>query len=206
MIGKRIRTLREEQGISQADLAAKLNVSRMTLNNYENEKRVPDIEFAIDAANYFGVTVEFLSGRTEFRGRDDMDVSLKKVEGLFRAMEKLPQPECQSMISNLIETLDKAVEMEMSSNTLYVLNNCCIQMREILFGYEKLQKSIVSLIVELKCCKMPESQIRLATQDKPRAIYDAAFHVVNTIGDTANTCAKAMIQELHKSIDNAIGK
>ena len=205
MIGKRIRTLREEQGISQADLAAKLNVSRMTLNNYENEKRVPDIDFAIDAANHFGVTIEYLSGRTEYRDRDDMEISLKKAEELFRTMEKLPQRESQSMISNLIETLDKAIEMELPVDTLYVLNNCCIQMRGMLYEYEKLQKSIVPPIVELKRRKVPTSQIRLAVQDKPRAIYDTAFHMENTIGSTVQDCVKAMIQELDKLVDKAIG-
>lgn len=206
MIGKRIRTLREEKGISQADLAEKLNVSRMTLNNYENEKRVPDIDFAIDTANYFDVTVEYLSGRTEYRDKDDMEVSLKKAEELFRTMENLPQRESQSLISSLIETLDKAIEMELPEDTLYVLNNSCIQMRGMLYEYEKLQKSIVPPIVELKRRKVPESQIRLAVQDKPRVIYDAAFHAVSIIGDTINICAKAMEQEFVKLIKEALGE
>lgn len=204
MIGKRIRTLREETGISQADLAAKLNVSRMTLNNYENEKRVPDIDFAIDTANYFGVTVEYLSGRTEYRDKDDMEVSLKKAEELFRTMEKLPQRASQSLISSLIETLDKAIEMELPEDTLYVLNNSCIQMRGMLYEYEKLQKSIVPPSVELKRRKVPESQIRLAVQDKPRAIYDAVFKMENTVGSVVQKCAKTMIVELEKLLEEAL--
>lgn len=47
MIGKRIRALREEQKIMQEEFASCLDISRMTFNNYENEKRVPDINFAI---------------------------------------------------------------------------------------------------------------------------------------------------------------
>lgn len=205
MIGKRIKTLRDERGISQAELAAALGVSRMTVNNYENEKRVPDIGFAMNAANYFGVTVEYLSGRTEYRYKDDIEVSMKKAEELFRAMEKLPQRESQAMVSYLIETLDKAIEMEMPSDTLYVLSNCCIQMRGLLYEYDKLQKSIVPPIVELKRRKVPEDMIRHSVKDKPRAVYDHAFHMMDSVGETVQTCAKAMVAELEKLVGEALG-
>jgi len=206
MIGRRIKTLRDEKGLSQAALASALGVSRMTVNNYENEKRAPDIDFAMNAADYFGVTVEYLTGRTEYRYKDDIAVSLDKVEKLFRTMEKLPQRESQAMVSYLIEALEKAVEMEMSSDTLYVLSNCCIQMRGMLYEYEKLQKSIVPPIVELKRRKVPESQIRLAVQDKPRAVYDTAFDMVDSVADTVKSCAKAMVQELGKLAEEALGE
>jgi len=206
MIGRRIKTLRDEKGLSQAELASALGVSRMTVNNYENEKRAPDIDFAMNAADYFGVTVEYLTGRTEYRYKDDIVVSLEKSEKLFRTMENLPQRESQAMVSYLIETLEKAVEMDMPSDTLYVLSNCCIQLRGLLYEYEKLQKSIVPPIAELKRRKVPERQIRLAVQDKPRAVYDIAFDMADSVADTVKTCAKAMAQVLDKLVDETLAE
>ncbi len=71
MIGKRIRALREEQKIIQEELASWMSISRMTLNNYENEIRAPDINFAIDAVKLLPVMVECLSGRVGHQGRRD---------------------------------------------------------------------------------------------------------------------------------------
>jgi len=146
MIGKRIKILRDERRMSQEELAKAIGCSRVSITNYEAGKRVLDVNIAMNAADFFGVTVDYLTGRTEYRYKDDIEVSL-----------------------------EKAVEMEIPSDTLYVLCNCCIQMRGLLYEYEKMQKSIVLPIVELKRRKVPESQIRLTVQDKPRAVYDKAF-------------------------------
>ena len=44
----------------------KPGVNRMTINNYELGKRVPDLDFAIKAADYFSVSLEYIAGRTEY--------------------------------------------------------------------------------------------------------------------------------------------
>lgn len=49
-IGKNIRELREQKGLTQEDLAARLFVTRQTLSNYENKKTRPDIEMLLKIA------------------------------------------------------------------------------------------------------------------------------------------------------------
>ena len=54
----RIRTLRAERGLSQAELAAVLGVSRQTVNNVETGRVIPSLPLALAVARYFGTPVE----------------------------------------------------------------------------------------------------------------------------------------------------
>jgi putative transcriptional regulator len=53
-----IRELRWERGLSQAELAQAVDVSRQTINSIENGRYVPSLPLALALARYFGRTVE----------------------------------------------------------------------------------------------------------------------------------------------------
>ena len=65
--GEILTSLREERGIYQKELAAILKVSVGTVSNYENNIHFPDHEALLQLADYFGVTVDYLLGRTSYR-------------------------------------------------------------------------------------------------------------------------------------------
>lgn len=54
----RLRVLRAERKISQADLAEQLGVSRQTINTIENGKYDPSLPLAFGIANLFGQKIE----------------------------------------------------------------------------------------------------------------------------------------------------
>ena len=62
---KNLKKLRLEKGISQQQLADVVLVSQQSINKYENHHIEPDIETLIKIADYFGVSVDYLIGRTE---------------------------------------------------------------------------------------------------------------------------------------------
>jgi transcriptional regulator with XRE-family HTH domain len=66
-LGDRLKRLREEKGISQLELAKVLNLSNVMLSRYEKNKRSPDYETLSKLADYYGVTTDFLLGRTNIR-------------------------------------------------------------------------------------------------------------------------------------------
>ncbi len=66
-VGERITQLRIERGIYQKQLADNLQVSVATISNYENGRHIPDPHTLCEIANYFGVTTDYLLGRTHFR-------------------------------------------------------------------------------------------------------------------------------------------
>lgn len=206
MIGRRIKMLREDKGISQAELAAAVGVSRMSINNYENGKRMPDIDFVLTVSNYFGVTLEYLTGQTEFRYKDDIKVSLEKTEELFHALEKLPQRESQIMVSNLIQTLEKAAELGISSDTLQLLAAFCSQMTDLLCEYDKLGKEVAPIVTELKSRKMPKEQSLAFLRDRLRSIYSKTFEMMDMLAGKTKSYAKTMITELEKQVERLIGE
>ena len=53
-----IRKRRLESGLSQADLAKALGVSRQTINSIETEKYTPSLPLALALGRYFNVPVE----------------------------------------------------------------------------------------------------------------------------------------------------
>lgn len=59
-----IKKLREEKGISQAQLAKEINISRPSVSSWEQEKGEPSIDCLIKIAKVLGVTVDMLVGNT----------------------------------------------------------------------------------------------------------------------------------------------
>jgi putative transcriptional regulator len=53
-----IRALRTSRGLSQAQLAEAMGVSRQTINSIETDRYTPSLPLAIGLARYFGLTVE----------------------------------------------------------------------------------------------------------------------------------------------------
>ena len=54
----RIRELREAQGLTQDDLAKRLEVTRQTVLAIENDKYNPTLELAFKLARFCGQTIE----------------------------------------------------------------------------------------------------------------------------------------------------
>ena len=65
VIGENIKRLRKQQEIKQAVLASKLNIGRRTLSAYERGVTLPDVLALIEIADYFGVSLDELTGRSE---------------------------------------------------------------------------------------------------------------------------------------------
>ena len=80
MVGDIIKQLREDREISQKQLAEILNISPSTVGMYEQNRRVPSPEILNLIADYFGVSTDFLLGRTFVL--DDVKISNKALEVL----------------------------------------------------------------------------------------------------------------------------
>ena len=59
-IGTQLTKLRNAKGITRVQLAEELNIPMTTLRNYEQGEREPGHKFLIKAAQYFGVTTDFI--------------------------------------------------------------------------------------------------------------------------------------------------
>ena len=66
-IGERLAELREEQGLTQEDLAEQIPVGRSTIGSYETNNSQPSYAVLIELADVFGVSTDYLLGRTKIR-------------------------------------------------------------------------------------------------------------------------------------------
>lgn len=62
----KIRDLREDKNMRQADLAVATGIDQRTISNYETEKTYPDSQALIILADFFEVSIDYLVGRTDF--------------------------------------------------------------------------------------------------------------------------------------------
>lgn len=60
-----VRAMRQSAGLSQAELGARLGVSRQTINAIETGKYTPSLPLALLAARFFGTSVEDLFQLTD---------------------------------------------------------------------------------------------------------------------------------------------
>ena len=63
-MGKEIRRLRNDRGLTQEALAAALNVTAQTVSKWECGNSIPDVQLLPEIAVYFGVTIDQLFAMT----------------------------------------------------------------------------------------------------------------------------------------------
>ena len=65
VVMNRLRELRQKHGWRQEDLAKLLNTKAQSVSYYENENRGMDVETIHKLCDIFGVTADYLLGRSE---------------------------------------------------------------------------------------------------------------------------------------------
>ena len=65
-LGKKLKQLRKSEGLTQAEIAKKLNLSRVNYTRYENGKVRPDYETIIKIADYYDISLDELFERKKF--------------------------------------------------------------------------------------------------------------------------------------------
>ena len=98
------------KNLSQVDLANKLNVTKQSVSNWENENIMPSVDMLIKIAKYFNVTTDYLLGLSEKHtlnsdGLSDLQIShiqtiindilQQRWENLFRKIKKIQNCEIE---------------------------------------------------------------------------------------------------------------
>ena len=60
-----LSALRRQRNLSQRAVAADLGISQALLSHYENGAREPGLRFVCRVCDYYGVTADYLLGRSE---------------------------------------------------------------------------------------------------------------------------------------------
>lgn len=68
----RIKQLREENNITQIQLAKKLNKTQQTISLYENGTNEPDIDGYIILSKIFNCSIEYIAGKSDIRNPEEV--------------------------------------------------------------------------------------------------------------------------------------
>ncbi len=67
ILGFRIRSLRNENGLSMEKLGKEFGVTKQTISHWEIGERLLALDIAYALADYFGVSLDYLTGRSDVR-------------------------------------------------------------------------------------------------------------------------------------------
>ena len=84
-MNNRIRALREDKDLRQSDVAQATGIDQRTISNYETGKSNPDSEALIRLADFFGVSIDYLVGRTDrnYFSADDRKAAIARIQKIL---------------------------------------------------------------------------------------------------------------------------
>lgn len=83
-IGQKLKNARMQSGMTQENVAEKLNVSRQTISNWENEKSYPDIINVIELSNLYSISLDVL-----LKGDEKMMEHLEESTNVVKSNKKM---------------------------------------------------------------------------------------------------------------------
>lgn len=83
----RIKDLREDRDMRQSDLARETGIDQRTISNYETGKTAPDAYALVRLADFFGVSIDYLLGRSSI----DISTEEKKNRIIDRIKDELEE-------------------------------------------------------------------------------------------------------------------
>ena len=83
-IGKKLKDARMRSGFTQEAVAEKINVSRQTISNWENEKSYPDIISVIELSDLYSISLDDL-----LKGDEKMMEHLEESTNVVKSTQKL---------------------------------------------------------------------------------------------------------------------
>lgn len=125
-----LKLLRKERGMRQKEAADKLGVAQALLSHYENGKRECGLDFLITAADFYGVSVDYILGRTSSR------------TGATVSEDELPESTVSESYGGDPNGLGIMLRKKLITNSLEVIFSLVMKSKNI-----KLAKSVSSYLL-----------------------------------------------------------
>ena len=106
----RLKFLREEKGLIQKDIAEYLHCSIAIISMYEKEQRVMDVNIVQKLSDFFGVSIDYLLGKSDIRNPEKVNVD--ELDMAFASGIKGLNKQNQETLKNIMEGLIAKQKME----------------------------------------------------------------------------------------------
>ncbi len=100
IIGKRLKEIRENEGLSQGDLAKEMGVTQSAVAHYEIGRNCPSHEIILWYADRFGISIDFIYGKTDYPYSEEGE--LKKDKD-YNKMYKIAAQVCADLKKNEVK-------------------------------------------------------------------------------------------------------
>lgn len=117
-IGKKLKNARIEAGLTQEKAAEKIDVSRQTIYNWENEKSYPDIISVIALSDLYSVSLDEL-----LKGDQKMAEHLEESTNVVKSNKKLTGA---ILLNIILMILLIALNMLLPEGTYYLVIVFCV--------------------------------------------------------------------------------
>lgn len=121
MFCERLKALRTKNGLTQQELAKILNVSSMTISNYEQKQRKPDSDFIIATAKYFNVSSDYLLGLT--KATKNKNINISKITGLDDYSIDLLEQSAKETNNTAAEIIDNIIQTGSFYRLVHLIND-----------------------------------------------------------------------------------
>lgn len=74
--GNILKKIRQDNNLTQEELAKKIDTSRSNIANYENNKNMPSIDILDKLSKIFNVSIDYLLGKSDIRNPEE----IKKIQ------------------------------------------------------------------------------------------------------------------------------
>ncbi len=153
IIGTHIRELREKKRLTQPELAEEINIKRPSITAYEGGNQLPPVDTLVKIADFFNVSLDYLTGRTN-------DRMLHRLTELDRKRLSGCTEQEYEILSIIFSAIDQILEGKEPKETI----ECLAKMGE----HEELPEEYKVLIVVLS--KMVVEQYKKLKEQELKAM------------------------------------
>ncbi|MBR6624408.1 MAG: helix-turn-helix transcriptional regulator [Ruminococcus sp.] len=100
---KRIRDLREDSDKTQTDIAEVLETATQYYGKYEKGERELPFNRAIQLADYYGISLDYLAGRSDFRTSQPLNDDEKSLLNNWRTLSERNKGKVEYLITALLD-------------------------------------------------------------------------------------------------------
>lgn len=101
--GDILKKLRQDNNLTQEELAKKIDTSRSNIANYENNKNMPSVEILNKLSKLFNCSTDYLLGKSDVRNPEK--VNINDADVAFASGVKALNETNKMIIKNTLEAL-----------------------------------------------------------------------------------------------------
>ena len=166
-LGERLTDLRKKKGLSQEEVAEKLNVTRQTVSKWELDQSTPDFDKIVPICKLYNITSEeLLTGRKVDSNNDNMEYNLM-------TEEEINKKSAIAISQSVALFIIAVVWMVIGSSLKFVSDEVLTGIFLLIIGL-----GVINLIYKLSVLPEKQSKIEKKQKKKKTHKYDGLISVL----------------------------